>query len=177
MGLQHWNIVALYHCRTGIPQSLNPTIPQYHNYDRFPEIAVTTEQTAVSGAAAIAQVLKEQITGDCVLVFDCYPGVEARTLSPIFALLAPNAVFDAEECMLDKDTYANRIQPYLTDDRVFGYLCKDNWSDYFDMQKIAAMQERIRNGFVDNQIEIPVPKMGFVDRPAAAAVQSSPRTV
>ena len=120
-------------------------IPQYHNYDRFPEIAVTTEQTAVSGAAAIAQVLKERITGDCVLVFDCYPGLEARTLSPIFALLAPNAVFDAEECMLDKDTYADKIQPYLTDDRVFGYLCKDNWSDYFDMQKIAAMQERIRN--------------------------------
>ena len=28
------------------------------------------------------------------------------------------------------------------------------------------MQERIRNGFVENQIEIPVPKMGFVDRPA-----------
>ncbi len=27
------------------------------------------------------------------------------------------------------------------------------------------MQERIRNGFLDNQIEIPVPKMGFVDRP------------
>ena len=26
------------------------------------------------------------------------------------------------------------------------------------------MQERIRNGFLDNQIEIPVPKMGFVDR-------------
>ena len=28
------------------------------------------------------------------------------------------------------------------------------------------MQERIRNGFVENQIEIPVPKMGFVDRPS-----------
>ena len=28
------------------------------------------------------------------------------------------------------------------------------------------MQERIRNGFLDNQIEIPVPKMAFVDRPA-----------
>ncbi|NHB59556.1 mechanosensitive ion channel family protein [Acinetobacter sp. 194] len=27
------------------------------------------------------------------------------------------------------------------------------------------MQERIRNGFVENEIEIPVPKMGFVDRP------------
>ncbi len=27
------------------------------------------------------------------------------------------------------------------------------------------MQERIRNGFLDNHIEIPVPKMGFVDRP------------
>ncbi|WP_038344449.1 mechanosensitive ion channel family protein [Acinetobacter sp. A47] len=27
------------------------------------------------------------------------------------------------------------------------------------------MQERIRNGFLDNQIEIPVPKMGLIDRP------------
>ncbi len=27
------------------------------------------------------------------------------------------------------------------------------------------LQERIRNGFLENQIEIPVPKMGFVDRP------------
>ena len=27
------------------------------------------------------------------------------------------------------------------------------------------MQERIRNGFVENKIEIPVPKMGFVDAP------------
>ncbi|MGE8540417.1 mechanosensitive ion channel family protein [Acinetobacter sp. ANC 3813] len=34
------------------------------------------------------------------------------------------------------------------------------------------MQERIRNGFVDNQIEIPVPKMGFVDRPSAAALHN-----
>ena len=27
------------------------------------------------------------------------------------------------------------------------------------------MQERIRNGFLENQIEIPVPKMGLIDRP------------
>lgn len=30
------------------------------------------------------------------------------------------------------------------------------------------MQERIRNGFADNHIEIPVPKMGFVDHPLSA---------
>lgn len=34
------------------------------------------------------------------------------------------------------------------------------------------MQERIRNGFLDNQIEIPVPKMGFVDRPAVSPLQN-----
>ena len=27
------------------------------------------------------------------------------------------------------------------------------------------MQERVRNGFVENQIEVPVPKMGLIDRP------------
>ncbi len=31
------------------------------------------------------------------------------------------------------------------------------------------MQERIRNGFVESQIEIPVPKMGFVDHPLSRA--------
>lgn len=34
------------------------------------------------------------------------------------------------------------------------------------------MQERIRNGFLDNQIEIPVPKMGFVDHPMARSMQA-----
>ena len=33
------------------------------------------------------------------------------------------------------------------------------------LQVRDEMQERIRNGFLDNQIEIPVPKMGFVDHP------------
>lgn len=31
------------------------------------------------------------------------------------------------------------------------------------------MQERIRNGFLENHIEIPVPKIGFVDRPPISA--------
>jgi hypothetical protein len=34
------------------------------------------------------------------------------------------------------------------------------------------MQERIRNGFVDNQIEIPVPKMGFVDHPLSRPLEN-----
>ena len=33
------------------------------------------------------------------------------------------------------------------------------------------MQERVRNDFLDNQIEIPVPKMGFVDHPLSRPVQ------
>ncbi len=32
------------------------------------------------------------------------------------------------------------------------------------------MHELIRNGFVEHQIEIPVPKIGFVDRPSAATM-------
>ncbi|MGB8697473.1 MAG: mechanosensitive ion channel family protein, partial [Acinetobacter sp.] len=41
------------------------------------------------------------------------------------------------------------------------------WCDHENFLKVRdEIQERIRNGFLDNQIEIPVPKMGFVDRPA-----------
>ena len=40
------------------------------------------------------------------------------------------------------------------------------WCERHNFLKVRdEMQERIRNGFVENQIEIPVPKMGFVDRP------------
>ena len=40
------------------------------------------------------------------------------------------------------------------------------WCDRENFFKVRdEMQERIRNGFLDNEIEIPVPKMGFVDRP------------
>ncbi|RKG33296.1 mechanosensitive ion channel family protein [Acinetobacter tianfuensis] len=47
------------------------------------------------------------------------------------------------------------------------------WCQQENFLKVRdEMQERIRNGFVDNQIEIPVPKMGFVDRPAQSPLQN-----
>ncbi|NWK75524.1 mechanosensitive ion channel family protein [Acinetobacter cumulans] len=47
------------------------------------------------------------------------------------------------------------------------------WCQQENFLKVRdEMQERIRNGFVDNQIEIPVPKMGFVDRPSAQALHN-----
>lgn len=40
------------------------------------------------------------------------------------------------------------------------------WCQQENFLKVRdEMQERIRNGFLTNQIEIPVPKMGFVDHP------------
>ena len=40
------------------------------------------------------------------------------------------------------------------------------WCQQENFLKVRdEMQERIRNGFLENQIEIPVPKMGFVDHP------------
>ena len=40
------------------------------------------------------------------------------------------------------------------------------WCQQENFLKVRdEMQERIRNGFLDNQSEIPVPKMGFVDHP------------
>ena len=45
------------------------------------------------------------------------------------------------------------------------------WCQQENFLKVRdEMQERIRNGFVDNEIEIPVPKMGFVDRPSQQAL-------
>ena len=46
------------------------------------------------------------------------------------------------------------------------------WCQQENFLKVRdEMQERIRNGFLENQIEIPVPKMGFVDHPLSRPVQ------
>lgn len=46
------------------------------------------------------------------------------------------------------------------------------WCQQENFLKVRdEMQERVRNGFLDNQIEIPVPKMGFVDHPLSHPVQ------
>lgn len=45
------------------------------------------------------------------------------------------------------------------------------WCERQNFGKVRdEMQERIRNGFVANHIEIPVPKMGFVDRPVTEGI-------
>ena len=46
------------------------------------------------------------------------------------------------------------------------------WCQQQNFLKVRdEMQERIRNGFLENQIEIPVPKMGFVDHPLRPLAQ------
>ncbi|MDY6457642.1 mechanosensitive ion channel family protein [Acinetobacter faecalis] len=46
------------------------------------------------------------------------------------------------------------------------------WCQQQNFLKVRdEMQERIRNGFLENQIEIPVPKMGFVDHPLRSLSQ------
>ena len=45
------------------------------------------------------------------------------------------------------------------------------WCQQENFLKVRdEMHERIRNGFLANQIEIPVPKMGFVDHPLSTAL-------
>ncbi|ANF82452.1 mechanosensitive ion channel protein [Acinetobacter sp. NCu2D-2] len=47
------------------------------------------------------------------------------------------------------------------------------WCQQENFLKVKdEMHERIRNGFVENQIEIPVPKMGFVGQPPSQALDN-----
>ena len=81
---------------------------------------------------------------------------------------------------LYEDLAANRY-PYVMDDPkpavtvtafkessieiLFAVWCRQE--NYIQVRD--EMQERIRNGFLDNEIEIPVPKMGLIDRPQPLA--------
>lgn len=121
--------------------------PQYHNYDREPEISVKGyESEAFSGYEAIACRLKKEISGKkkCIAVMEIYPGVNEEELITALSSLFDTCI-SAESCMVSREVYAKRIAADLTDDRVFGKMSRALLEDFFPPEKRAALAEQLNN--------------------------------
>lgn len=53
------------------------------------------------------------------------------------------AVIDADRALLPQERIAEMVYPYVTDDPVFGYITSLRLADFFDPEKITALQEEI----------------------------------
>ncbi|HBO72638.1 MAG TPA: mechanosensitive ion channel protein, partial [Acinetobacter sp.] len=116
----------------------------------------------------------EQLIRTPVMNLSKYP---IRRIPITLAINFHEDIIKVRQVLLD---VANRY-PYVMDDPkpavtvtafkessieiLFAVWCRQE--NYIQVRD--EMQERIRNGFLDNEIEIPVPKMGLIDRPQPLA--------
>ena len=117
------------------------------NYDKRPVLHVRTKGvSAWQGWEAIGAQLRKAIAGkpDAVVCVDCYHGVwESDVLSALTEQLNPSHVFCTAQATLPKEQVNAMLKDHLTDDRVFGIMAHYRIEQFFDMERVAALRQKI----------------------------------
>jgi mannose-6-phosphate isomerase class I len=119
------------------------------NYDREPVTVIKgNDNAAWRGYAAITKELVRKIEAipknRKTVIVECYPGVREEEIHTAFKeTLKPDMVIHSGDAALDGPAIEAKMRPYLTDDRVFGYLYPFDLDEFFPVQKITAIQKRI----------------------------------
>ena len=115
-------------------------------YDRFPVQRVTADEgDCAEGWADILAVVsaRARVAQRCVVAVECYPGVFVREVRDALAgALAPALVVDAEEALEPADELERRLNPYLGDDPVFGFMCPWGLEEFFAPNRLDALRRR-----------------------------------
>lgn len=118
---------------------------KYGNYDLLPYKKIEGyDDYAYKGYDDIIIELKKKIDqGNRVFVCDFYPGVDKNEVLKQLEVLQPVLVIDAEECALDEAGLNSLFEGYLTDDRVFGFMCHKKLEDCFVEEKLEKARKSI----------------------------------
>ena len=98
---------------------------KYGNYDLQPYTKIKGyDNHAVEGYDdMIIRLMQETGAGKRVIVCDFYPGVNKKEVLKNLSRLNPVLVLESEDCAVDEEGLNALFQDYLTQDRVFGFLC------------------------------------------------------
>lgn len=118
------------------------------SYDKSPVTLITSGGPAWQGYADICGELKRAISKaadqSMVISIECYPGVrQEEILLSLIKLLAPALVIHADDAAMATSDITAKMQPFLTDDRVFGFRYPFVFEDFFIPAKLAEMRKRI----------------------------------
>ena len=115
------------------------------NYDKYPETNVPGyEGTSYPDAASISAFFAERgKKKDDVLVVETYPGVKDDEILPLIQnAYHPDVLILSEDMFYDTDVMDDRMQPFLTDDRVRGVMYYGLMEDYVDESHLNALKAK-----------------------------------
>ncbi|HEX4156495.1 MAG TPA: class I mannose-6-phosphate isomerase [Acidobacteriaceae bacterium] len=108
-------------------------------YDKTPFVAVGAESECLCGWDRIVKQLRSRTEG--VVCIECYPGV---LLDEIEVALLPAftgwRIIHTADLFLSPEILAERFDPLLTDDPVFGVMNQAELADFFDLEKILKLR-------------------------------------
>ncbi len=116
-------------------------LPFKSRYDRFPVIDV--EQLHIQDTISdILQTMKGLTNG--VICFETYPGVDLTKLrEEILEHLPYDDIIFIEDIAKPEEEYDKVVDPYLYDDRVFGYYSHQRIEDFYQMDQVARLNQLI----------------------------------
>lgn len=115
----------------------------YGNYDKKPLVRITDDGSrAANGMQDVTRWILEEKKrrekkGVPITVFlDLYPGVSSEEVRSIAAGLSPDLLVEMEDLALPVSDLTEKMQPFLTDDRVFGVICHWKENELFDPRRL-----------------------------------------
>lgn len=117
------------------------------NFDKFPDVSVRRHQCYAGWEAVAAQIKAavEKCNDEKIVVaIECYHGVyKKEIITHLKEELQPVLVIESSSAMHDEEIIAAMVQPFVTDDPVFGYITSLDLDKYFDDAKIVDLQKQI----------------------------------
>lgn len=119
------------------------------NYDKFPEVAVP----GLAGSSGWDEIINEwksrigqKGSNKQVVMLECYHGVIVASVIDLLKKAFPQASFyAAEEALLPAEKLEPLVFPYVTDDRVFGYMTPLALIDLFDAAGLQHIADKVKD--------------------------------
>ena len=112
------------------------------NYDLYP--AVRVDGAALfAGWEKIAAEIRSVGKTRMVVVIECYTGILFNDLNEGIKALKPDLALDSRSLFRSEDQIIEMTWPFVTDDRIFGYMTSLEMHDFLDPDKLKEARLRI----------------------------------
>ncbi|RNL95149.1 mannose-6-phosphate isomerase [Sinomicrobium pectinilyticum] len=121
------------------------------NYDKYPRIRVSGDKhECIRGWDAICGAIKDKAGDNGKIVIETYQGVDtAEVRTALEEVFGSCTIYDSTDAMKPAPEIEKMVYPYVTDDRVFGYMTDLALSDFFDPESCRKLREKTGKGNKD----------------------------
>jgi mannose-6-phosphate isomerase class I len=120
------------------------------NFTKYPFVEIDGDFEVVEGWKNISVEIHKQLSRvkskKKIVVVEYYQGVlEEETTLGLKGEINPESIFFTKDCLWAEEKIREMVNPYVTDDRVFGHLTELDIDSYFDPDKTEKTRKEIES--------------------------------